>query len=82
MDLKTLSAILTQQAQNSMDINSSIQSIAYMVSQLANQEDSIVEVNPQVKSYMGTANIYVTGIYSQLTLLQQTIDAISKLVAS
>lgn len=82
MDLKTLSAIFVQQTQNAMDINASIESIANMVIQLANQENSAPGINPQVKSYMGTANIYVAGINSQLALLQQTIDAISALVAS
>ena len=60
MDLKTLSAILSQQIQDSVNIGASIQQLAFTVSQLANQENSTAEVNPQVKAlyeeYLGEPN--------------------------
>ena len=80
MDLKTLSAILSQQAQDSSNIIASIQQLAFTVSQLANQENSMAEVNPQVKALMGTASIFMQSLNSQNVLVQQTIDAISALV--
>lgn len=80
MDLKTLSAILSQQTQDSSNIIVSIQQLAFTVSQLANQENSTAEVNPQVKALMGTASILMQSINSQNVLVQQTIDAISSLV--
>ena len=80
MDLKTLSAILSQQTQDSSNIIASIQQLAFTVSQLANQENSIAEVNPQVKALMGTASILMQSLNSQNVLVQQTIDAISSLV--
>lgn len=80
MDLKTLSAILSQQTQDSSNIIASIQQLAFTVSQLANQENSMAEVNPQVKALMGTASILMQSLNSQNVLVQQTIDAISSLV--
>lgn len=81
MDLKTLSAILSQQIQDSVNIGASIQQLAFTVSQLANQENSMAEVNPQVKALMGTASIYMQSLNSQNVLVQQTIDSISKIVS-
>lgn len=81
MDLKTLSAILSQQIQDSVSIGGFIQQLAFTVSQLANQENSIAEVNPQVKALMGTASIYMQSLNSQNVLVQQTIDSISKIVS-
>lgn len=80
MDLKTLSAILSQQTQDSSNIIGSIQQLAFTVSQLVNQENSTAEVNPQVKALMGTASILMQSLNSQNVLVQQTIDAISSLV--
>ncbi len=80
MELKTLSAILSQQIQDSVNIGASIQQLAFTVSQLANQENSVAEVNPQVKALMGTASILMQSLNSQNVLVQQTIDAISGLV--
>ena len=80
MDLITLSAILSQQVQDSVNIDVSIQQLAFTVSQLANQENSMAEVNPQVKALMGTASILMQSLNSQNVLVQQTIDAISSLV--
>ena len=81
MDLKTLSAILSQQIQDSVNIGASIQQLAFTVSQLANQENSMAEVNPKVKALMGTASIYMQSLNSQNVLVQQTIDSISKIVS-
>ena len=81
MDLKTLSAILSQQIQDSVNIGASIQQLAFTVSQLANQENSMAEVNPQIKALMGTASIYMQSLNSQNVLVQQTIDSISKIVS-
>ena len=80
MDLVTLSAILSQQTQDSSNIVLSLQQLAFSVSQLANQENSVPEINPQVKSLMGTASILMQSLNSQNVLVQQTIDAISALV--
>lgn len=80
MELKTLSAILSQQIQDSVNIGASIQQLAFTVSQLANQENSVAEVNPQVKALMGTASILMQSLNSQNVLVQQTIDAISGIV--
>lgn len=80
MDLKTQSAILSQQIQDSVNIGASIQQLAFTVSQLANQENSTAEVNPQVKALMGTTSILMQSLNSQNVLVQQTIDAISSLV--
>lgn len=79
-DLKTLSAILSQQTQDSANATMAMQQLAFTVSQLANQETPVPEVNPQVKALMGTAAIQMTALNSQNVLIQQTIDAISKLV--
>lgn len=81
MDLKTLSAILSQQIQDSVNIGVSIQQLAFTVSQLANQENSVAEVYPQVKALMGTASIFMQSFNSQNVLVQQTIDAISQIVS-
>lgn len=81
MDLKTLSAILSQQIQDSVNMGASVQQVAFTVSQLANQENSIAEVNPQVKALMGTASILMQSLNSQNVLVQQTIDAISQIVS-
>ena len=81
MDLKTLSAILSQQIQDSVNMGASVQQLAYTVSQLVNQENSIAEVNPQVKALMGTASILMQSLNSQNVLVQQTIDAISQIVS-
>ena len=80
MELKTLSAILTQQLQDAMNMVASLSGLAYNVSQLVNQENSIADINPQVKSLMGTANINMQSMVAQNVLVQQTIDAISQLV--
>ena len=81
MDLKTLSAILSQQVQDAVNMEVSIQQLAFTVSQLANQENSMAEVNPQVKALMGTASILMQSLNSQNVLVQQTIDAISQIVS-
>ena len=81
MDLKTLSAILSQQIQDSVNMAASIQQLAFTVSQLANQENSTAEVNPQVKALMGTASILMQSLNSQNVLVQQTIDSISQIVS-
>lgn len=81
MDLKTLSAILSQQMQDSVSIAASLQQLSYTVSQLANQENSIADVNPQVKALMGTASILMQSLNSQNVLVQQTIDKISQIVS-
>ena len=81
MDLKTLSAILSQQIQDFVNIGASIQQLAFTVSQLVNQENSTVEVNPQVKALMGTASIFMQSLNSQNVLVQQTIDSISQIVS-
>lgn len=80
MELKTLSAIFFQQTQDSASMATSIQQLAFTVSQLSNQENIIAEVNPQVKALMGTAAILMQSINSQNVLIQQTIDSISQLV--
>lgn len=81
MDLKTLSAILSQQIQDSVNMGASVQQLAFTVSQLANQENSMAEVNPQVKALMGTASILMQSLNSQNVLVQQTIDSISQIVS-
>lgn len=81
MDLKTLSAILSQQIQDSVNMGASIQQLAFTVSQLVNQENSTAEVNPQVKALMGTASILMQSLNSQNVLVQQTIDSISQIVS-
>lgn len=81
MDLKTLSAILSQQIQDSVNIGASLQQLAFTVSQLVNQENSIAEVNPQVRALMGTASILMQSYNSQNVLIQQTIDSISQIVS-
>lgn len=81
MDLKTLSAILSQQIQDSVNMGVSIQQLAFTVSQLANQENSIADVDPQVKALMGTATILMQSLNSQNVLVQQTIDSISQIVS-
>lgn len=80
MELKTLSEILNRQIQDGIAMEYSIQGIASEVSRLTDQENGIAEVNPQVKSLMGTANILMQSINAQNVLIQQTIDAISQLV--
>lgn len=81
MNLETLSAILSQQVQDAVNIAATLQQLAFTLSQLANQENSIAQVNPQVKALMGTASIYMESLSSQGVLVQQTIDAISQLVS-
>lgn len=80
MELKTLSEILSRQFQDSLTMLYSIQNVAVDLSRLTNQDNSIPEVNPQVKALMGTANIMMQSINSQNVLIQQTIDAIAQLV--
>lgn len=80
MELKTLSEILNRQIQDGMQMAASVQGIASEVSRLTNQENGIAEINPQVKSLMGTANIIMQSINAQNVLIQQTIDQISALV--
>lgn len=80
MDLKTLSAILSQQIQDSVNIGVAVQQLAFIVSQLLNQENSIPDVDSQVKALMGTAAIYMQSYNSQNVLVQQTIDEIAKAV--
>lgn len=81
MELKTLSEILNRQIQDGIAMVYSIQAISAEVSRLTNQENGIAEVNPQVKSLMGTANILMQSINAQNVLIQQTIDQISALVS-
>lgn len=80
MDLKTLSAILSQQIQDSVNIGTSVQQLAFTVSQLVNQENGIADIDSQVKALMGTATIYMQSYNSQNVLVQQTIDEIAKAV--
>lgn len=80
MDLKTLSAILSQQMQDSVNIGISIQQLAVTVSQLLDQENGIADINSQIKALMGTATIYMQSYTSQNILVQQTIDEIVKAV--
>lgn len=80
MELKTLSEILNRQIQDGLSMIYTIQNVAADVSRLTNQENSIAEINPQVKALMATANILMQSMNSQNVLIQQSIDAISKLV--
>lgn len=80
MELKTLSEILNRQIQDGLSMIYAIQNVAADVSRLTDQENSIAEINPQVKALMGTANILMQSMNSQNVLIQQSIDAISQLV--
>lgn len=80
MDLKTASAVLTQQMSDVMNMIQTMSNLSYTLSSLVNQENSIPDINAQVKALMGTANINMQAIVAQNVLIQQTIDAISGLV--
>lgn len=80
MDLKTASAVLNQQMNDAMNMFQNMNVLSFTLSSLVNQENSIPDINAQVKALMGTANINMQSIVAQNILIQQTIDAISGLV--
>jgi len=82
MDVKTLTLIMIQQMQDTMGIVSQLQNEAYTAYNLADQENSAPEINPQIKSLMGTANILIASLNSQAILVQQTVDKLSEITAS
>ena len=80
MELKTLCAIFAEQlGESSLEVSQLI-SIAGRASQLVNQENSVADVNQQVKSLMASATIQMQALNSQNVLVQQTIDKILEIV--
>lgn len=80
MELKTLCSVFQQQLNECSAQVSQLMTIAVQASQLAEQENSVSDVNAQVKSLMASATIQMQALNSQDVLVQQTIDKILEFV--
>lgn len=80
MELKTNCEVLNQQLQQCSNIVSALQYIGVTASQLANQENTVEDVEVQIKALMASATIQMQALNSQDVLVQQTIDKILAMV--
>lgn len=82
MDLQTAVAILYQQCQQMVNVANIVNGLAYNVSQLASQENSIPSPEAQIKSMMASMTIQMTALNAQDVIVQQYIDKISEILVS
>ncbi len=82
MDLLTAVAILVSQCQETMNDVNSISSMSYSIQELANQENTIPAINPQIKAIISSMDVDMTALKSQIVLLQQAIDQVASIVGS
>ena len=79
MDLITAVAILVQQTSELQNIATQLGQQAYMAKNIVDQENSIIEVNPQVHALTANMNISVQSIQSTVVIVQQAIDKVAEL---
>lgn len=80
MDVKTAVAVLVAQAQECQNSCAYITAQAVQAQNLANSENSIPEVNPQIKGIISSINANMTAMNAQSVLLQNAIDVVAGLV--
>lgn len=81
MDLKTAVYILVQQCGQLSNLMMQLQNQSFEAQRLVDQENSIPESIPQIKSMMASMSIVMTAINSQDVVVQQAIDKVSELAA-
>lgn len=82
MDIQTAVAILNQQANQMIQIASTVQQQAALVEGLVNEQNSIASPEAQIKSMMASMTIQMTALNSQDVIVQQCIDRISEILAN
>lgn len=79
MDLITAVNILVQQANELQNISYQLVNQAVMAKSIVDQENSVIEVNPQVHALTANMNISVQSTQSTVVIVQQAIDKVAEL---
>jgi len=81
MDLVTAAAVLVAQAMEVQSVASTISRQAEQIRDLASVENSVPEINPQIKAIVASADANMVNIGSQTVLLQNVLDEIARIVS-
>lgn len=80
MDLITAVSVLVAQAQETNNSLVNIMNQCFQVQNLANQENSVPAVNPQIKAIIASIDANMSAFGSQTVLLQGAIDEVARIV--
>lgn len=79
MDLVTAVNVLVQQANELQNVSSQLINQSYMAKSIVEQENSVIEINPQVHALTANMNISVQSVQSTVVIVQQAIDKVAEL---
>lgn len=80
MDIITGSAIVLGQANQLSSCASTIGTLATNIDNIANQVNTPTDVSDRIKAMIASLDVQIDGTRSQLTLLQQAVDELAKII--